>query len=75
MTLVSSAGSSPGGGDARSSSLQSVIDSYQMMFFTVFALLAATAIIVFGGFPLAALRSLPRCPPHPVHRQLVVTTK
>ncbi|KAJ3587076.1 hypothetical protein NHX12_013466 [Muraenolepis orangiensis] len=33
-------------GSSSSSSLQSVIDSYQMMFFTVFALLAATAIII-----------------------------
>ncbi|CAL8325175.1 unnamed protein product [Merluccius merluccius] len=37
---------SASGLDAQSSSLQSVIDSYQMMFFTVFALLAATAIII-----------------------------
>ena len=45
MPLVLSAGSSPG------PSLQSVIDSYQMWFFTVFALLAATAIIIIGGYP------------------------
>uniref|UniRef100_A0AAY5KHY8 BIG2 domain-containing protein n=1 Tax=Esox lucius TaxID=8010 RepID=A0AAY5KHY8_ESOLU len=40
--------------------LQGFIDSYQMMFFTVFALLAGTAVVIIGEFVMCATPCSPR---------------